>query len=431
MTGNAGDGGKAGAGKAGAGKAGAALYDFDEILDRRGTNCIKWDGAAARGLPPGLLPLWVADMDFRTAPEIIGALLKTAEHGVFGYSDTGPEYFRPIGAWYERRFGCRLDPSWLVKAPGVVYALNLVIRAFTEEGDAVLIQSPVYHPFHSSVTANRRVLVDSRLVNEGGAYSVDFGDFERKIEENSVRLFILCSPHNPVGRVWTPGELKTMGEICLRHGCLVAADEIHADFVWGGGRHRVFTEIDPAFEKITALLTAPSKTFNLAGLHVSNVFIPDPALRAKYTAEADRSGMSQLSIMGLNAGREAYASGEPWFEALKAYLEKNRAFVRDFFRERLPELVLSELQGTYLVWADFSALKIPPGELGRLIVRRAGLWLSDGRSFGEAGSGFQRINIAAPKKIVQEALERLESLIIELRSESWEDLLRKSGEGKG
>jgi cystathionine beta-lyase len=385
-------------------------YNFDEAADRTGTWSIKCDGAAARGYPSGLIPMWVADMDFRTADEVVDALVKVARHGIFGYSDTGPEYFAPIGSWFERRFGARLEPEWLVKAPGVVYAISTAVRAFTEVNDAVIIQTPVYHPFYSCVKVNRRRLVESPLIHQGGRWTIDFADFERKIESEKAKLFILCSPHNPVGRVWTGDELKTMGEICLRHKCLVASDEIHCDFVWGGSKHRVFSSVDPAFEKNTVLMTAPSKTFNLAGLHVSSVFIPDPALRKRYKEAADRTGLSQLSIMGLAAGYAAYKYGEVWFEELKAYLEKSIFFAKGFFQRRVPKAVLSELEGTYLLFADFSALGVPHEELSKMIVHKAGLWLSDGLSFGSGGRGFQRINIATPLKTVEAALERLASL---------------------
>jgi cystathionine beta-lyase len=389
-------------------------YNFDLIVERRGTNCIKYDGAKARGYPDDLLPLWVADMDFRTADEVIEALVRAARHGIFGYSDTDGEYFKPIGEWFQRRLGCRLEPEWLVKTPGVVYALNTAIRALSKENDAVLIQTPVYHPFHSSVTANKRRLVDNTLVYRDGSYSIDLEDFERKLVSEKCALFILCSPHNPVGRVWREDELRAMGDVCLRHKCLVIADEIHQDFVWGGRTHHVFLSLDPSYEKNTVLLTAPSKTFNLAGLHNSNIFIPDKALRRKFQDEIDRSGISQLSIMGIEASVAAYRHGERWFEELKAYMEQNIAYVREFFRNNLKKLHLVELQGTYLAWADFSSLNIPHDELKRMIIHKAKLWLSDGLSFGEAGRDFQRINIAAPRKIVHEALERLASLVKDL-----------------
>ncbi|MDR2404880.1 MAG: pyridoxal phosphate-dependent aminotransferase [Deltaproteobacteria bacterium] len=386
-------------------------YNFDEIVERNGTNCIKYDWRAKKGLSSDVIPLWVADMDFRTADEIIESLVKTARHGIFGYSDTDESYFTPIGEWFKRRFQATLKPEWLVKAPGVVYAINTAIRAYSEENDPVLIQSPVYHPFHSSVTVNKRRLVDNTLIYKDGKYTIDLNDFEDKIVKEKIGLFILCSPHNPVGRVWTREELTAMGEICLRHNCLVLADEIHQDFVWGGREHHVFTELDPRFQEIAVVMTAPSKTFNLAGLNTSNIFIPNESLRKKFTKEVERTGVSQLSIMGLNASIAAYSHGYEWFDQLKDYLEKSILYIESFFKNNLQELHLVKLEGTYLMWADFSRLNIKHEDLVKRLASDAKLWLSDGLGFGESGRDFQRINIAAPLKTVSSALERLAAFV--------------------
>ncbi|MDR2339506.1 MAG: pyridoxal phosphate-dependent aminotransferase [Deltaproteobacteria bacterium] len=388
-----------------------AKFDFDELIPRKGTNCIKYDWAKERGFPDDVLPMWVADMDFRTAGEIIEALEKSARYGIFGYTEVGPSYFDPIGDWFQRRFGYQLRPDWMLKTPGVVFALNMCVRAYTREGDNVLIQSPVYHPFHSSVTENGRKILDNTLIYKDGAYSVDLADFERKIVDGKVGLFLLCSPHNPVARVWTEEELSAMGAICLKHGCVVAADEIHCDFVWGERNHRLFPSVGHAFERNAVLLTAPSKTFNLAGLNTSNVFIPDPSLRQRFRDEVSRTGVSQLQVMGLVACEAAYRHGEPWFDALKGYLEGNIAYVESFFRERLAPLSLAETQGTYLMWADFSGLKLPHKTLSKLLSQKARLWLSDGLTFGEAGKEFRRINVATPRKNVEEAMGRLAGML--------------------
>jgi len=386
-------------------------FDFDTIYDRRNTGSLKYDLAPKYGLPEDVLPMWVADMDFRSPECVVEAIIERARHGIFGYSEAPRGYFEALEKWYKERHGWQIQPSWLVKASGVVYALAQAVRALTEEGDAVLIQEPVYYPFRHVVEQNGRRPVVSELVNDNGAYRVDFDDFERKIRENDVRLFILCSPHNPVGRVWTREELERMGDICLKYDVKVASDEIHADFVYPGYKHTVFAAVKPEFEQNSVILTAPTKTFNLAGLHISNIFIPNPVLREKYQKETAKSGMSQLGIMGMVACKAAYEGGGAWLDALMEYLTGNLAFMRDFLRARLPELKLVEPEGTYLVWVDFRALGMSAEELERFIKHEARLWLDGGTMFGAAGAGFQRFNIACPRAVLQEAMERLEKAV--------------------
>ncbi|HOA55069.1 MAG: MalY/PatB family protein [Acetivibrionales bacterium] len=383
-------------------------YSFDKIIDRRGTDSLKYDLAAKRGMPEDIIPLWVADMDFPAPPEVLEALVEKSRHGIFGYSDTiGDDYFNALADWYASRFNWHLSPKWLVKTPGVVFAICTAIRALTEEGDAVLIQEPVYYPFAGSVRANNRNLVVNELVYRDGRYYIDFDDFEDKIARNRVRLFILCSPHNPVGRVWSEEELAAMGEICLKYGVKVVADEIHADFVYPGYRHHVFETIRPEFADMTITCTAPTKTFNLAGLQISNVFISNTELRKKFKQELEKTGYSQPNIMGLVACKAAYRYGAQWLEDLNSYLVSNLALVRDFLAQELPSVRLVEPEGTYLLWLDFRALDLPDKELNDLIVQKAGLWLNAGPMFGAGGEGFQRINIGCPAATLQKALERL------------------------
>ncbi|MDI9500688.1 MAG: MalY/PatB family protein [Bacillota bacterium] len=383
-------------------------YSFDKIIDRRGTDSLKYDLAAKRGMPEDIIPLWVADMDFPAPPEVLEALVEKSRHGIFGYSDTiGDDYFNALADWYASRFNWHLSPKWLVKTPGVVFAICTAIRALMEEGDAVLIQEPVYYPFAGSVRANNRNLVVNELVYRDGRYYIDFDDFEDKIARNRVRLFILCSPHNPVGRVWSEEELAAMGEICLKYGVKVVADEIHADFVYPGYRHHVFETIRPEFADMTITCTAPTKTFNLAGLQISNVFISNTELRKKFKQELEKTGYSQPNIMGLVACKAAYRYGAQWLEDLKSYLVSNLALVRDFLAQELPSVRLVEPEGTYLLWLDFRALNLPDKELNDLIVQKAGLWLNAGPMFGAGGEGFQRINIGCPAATLQKALERL------------------------
>lgn len=381
-------------------------YSFDEIVDRRNTDSIKY--AAWQGNAGDLLPLWVADMDFKAPQEVIEALKARCEHGIFGYSDVGSEdYFTPLHDWYLARFGWETAQEQLVKTPGVVFAIHMAIKALTKKGDAVLIQQPVYYPFMSAIKDTGRTMAVSPLKYADGRYTMDFENFENTIIQNKVKLFILCSPHNPVGRVWTKAELSTMGDICLKHGVYVISDEIHADFVYSGYQHTVFASIKPEFAEMSVICTAPSKTFNLAGLQVSNIFIPNAEIRQKFERKQRQTGYGEPNLMGLAACKAAYLCGGPWLDALKVYLADNLSFVRAFLAERLPEIKLVEPEGTYLIWLDFSALGLTPGQLGALITEKAQLWLDDGTIFGGGGEGFQRINIACPRQILSQAMERL------------------------
>lgn len=383
-------------------------YDFDKIIDRRNTESLKFDSAAKRGVPQDALPLWVADMDFPAPEAVTRALTERAEHGIFGYSEPDDSYFDALCRWFSVRHGWECGREKFVLAYGVVAAICALIQTVTQPGDAVIVCQPVYYPFSSAVTDNGRKLIVSELVNDGGVYRTDFDDFERKIRENGVKAFILCSPHNPVGRVWTKDELRRMGEICLRHGVFVISDEIHADFVYGDHHHTVFPTVDPAFEAHCAVCTAPSKTFNLAGLHNANIYVPDDGVRRALLAQFDRWGFSQSNVMGIVGCRAAYREGGDWLDALLNYLQGNIALVREFLHERLPEIALIEPQGTYLLWLDFTRLGLSDRELRSLIRDRAKLWLDDGYIFGAGGSGFQRINVACPRSTLQEALTRLE-----------------------
>lgn len=386
-------------------------HNFDEIVDRKNTNSIKYDFAAERGKPEGVLPLWVADMDFRTPEVVREALAESADHGIFGYSDTKEDYFNAIYNWYKTRFDWEIDQSWLVKTPGVVYAIALAIRAFTQEGDSVIIQQPVYYPFSTTVTSNKRKLVNNSLVYEDGKYHIDFEDFEEKIKENKVKMFILCSPHNPVGRVWTQEELIRMGDICLKYGVIVISDEIHGDFVFNGNKHSVFTSLRPEYLGNTVICTAPSKTFNLAGLQTSNIFIANPELKEKFEEEIQVSGHSHINTMGLVACQTAYEHGGQWVDDLNKYLEGNLDLIRSFLLERLPEVRLVEPEGTYLIWLDFNQLGLSERELDDLITNKAKLWLNSGAIFGRDGAGFQRVNIACPRATIKKMLLQLEKAI--------------------
>ena len=386
-------------------------YNFDEIIDRRNTDCLKYDFAAERGKPADVLPLWVADMDFRTAPGIIERAVSDAAFGIYGYTESREDYFRAVAGWYREYFGWNVERSWLVKTPGIVFAIGVAIQALTEPGDGVMIQQPVYYPFGEVIRDSGRKLVNNELVLRDGHYEIDFEDFERKIAQEQVKLFVLCSPHNPVGRVWTPDELRKTGEICLRHGVKVVSDEIHSDFVYEGKRHYVFPTVDVAFQDICIVCTAPSKTFNLAGLQVSNIFIPNQQIRRAFRRQMSAVGYSQVNMIGLHACQAAYETGREWLEELKVYLKGNLDYVRDYLAEQLPEVRLIEPEGTYLIWLDFRALGLSEERLERLIVREAKLWLDSGAIFGAAGEGFERVNIACPRAVLREALLRLRGAV--------------------
>jgi cystathionine beta-lyase len=386
-------------------------YNFDEVINRKGTNSIKYDFAVERGKPVDVLPLWVADMDFRTPPAVIDALVKVSQHGIFGYSESKHDYFQAVSNWFKTRFDWETDSTWLVKTPGVVYAIATAIRALTNQGEAVIIQQPVYYPFSSTILTNKRKLINNALVYINGSYYIDFEDFEQKIIEHNVKLFILCSPHNPIGRVWTKDELIRLGDICVRHGVIVISDEIHADFTYEGSQHFVFGKLKPEFLNNTIICTAPSKTFNLAGLQVSNIFIANKSIRNIFQKEMYSAGYSQLNTMGLVACQAVYEHGAEWLDELKIYLAGNLQFIRGFLSERLPQIKLIEPQGTYLIWLDFQELKLSDEQLEDLIVNRAKLWLDAGTMFGSEGSGFQRINIACPRSILEQALNQLEQAI--------------------
>ncbi|WIW70985.1 MalY/PatB family protein [Anaerosinus gibii] len=387
------------------------MMNFDTMINRRNTNSLKYDFALENGKPADVLPLWVADMDFRVPNKVIDALINSSKHGILGYSDTKQEYIHTLKQWFFKTLNWHIKDEWLVKTPGVVFALSIAIQSFTKEEDAVLIQRPVYYPFSRLIHKNHRKLVNSPLIYKNDKYQIDFVDFEQKIIENNVKLFILCSPHNPVGRVWTKEELTKIGDICLKYQVIVIADEIHSAFTYPGHQHIVFASLSPEINAITITCTAPSKTFNLAGLQVSNIFIANENLRKQFIDTIDRNGYSHLNTLGIVACQAAYTYGEEWLKSLKQYLIHNLNFVREFLKEHLPEIKLVEPEGTYLLWLDFSALQLSDEALEDLITHKAKLWLDAGVMFGIEGKQFQRINIACPQQTLEKALLQLKSAI--------------------
>ena len=382
-------------------------YNFNKITDRHNTNACKLDLAVIRGKPADVLSLWVADMDFPTSPAILEALHKKIDHGIFGYSCMDEAFHTALANWMKNEHNFTFDRRELVTTPGVVFAIACAIKAFSKEGEAVLIQTPVYYPFKNMIEANNRRTITSSLFEKDGKWQINFEDFEKKIIENDVKLFILCSPHNPVSRVWTRDELSRLADICLKHKVIVFADEIHNDFVYSPNLHTIFSTLSPEVAENSVVSMSPSKTFNLAGLQFSTNFIKNPALRAKFKAEREKTGYDEPSLMGLVAARAAYENGKPWLEELKKHLLSNIDFVRDYLKDKLPLVRLIEPEGTFLLWLDFSAYGIPDAELDDLIVNKAKVWLDRGTMFGPEGDKYQRINIATPQPLLKEAIDRI------------------------
>lgn len=385
--------------------------NFDEIVDRKNTGCLKYDFAVRRGKPEDVLPLWVADMDFKVSSYIEDALMERVRHGIFGYSESDEVYFEAVAGWMEKHKNWKIRPEWMIKTPGVVFALAMAVKAYTEPGDAVLIQQPVYYPFSEVIRDNGRKIVSNDLVFTGqGTYEIDFDDFEAQIIQHHVKLFLLCSPHNPVGRVWTREELTRVGEICLKHHVIVVSDEIHHDFIFEG-RHEVFASLGEAFRENCVVCTSASKTFNLACMLVSNIFIPNADLRRRFQKQVDATGISQLNALGLIATQTAYTQGEEWYQAAMQYIGANHRFVEDYVNKNMPGVKVIHAQGTYLVWLDFGGTGIDAEELDHRIIYDAKLWLDSGKIFGKSGEGFQRINVACPRKVLETALERLRNIL--------------------
>ena len=385
--------------------------NFDEIIERKGTDCLKYDFAKRRGLPEDVLPLWIADMDFRTSSYVEDALIDRTKHGIFGYSEVKEDYFRVVAGWMNRHHNWNVEPGWLIKTPGVVFALAMAVKAYTEVGDCVLIQQPVYYPFSEVIEDNERVIVSNDLyLGTDNRYHIDFEDFEKKIVEHHIKLFLLCNPHNPSGRVFTKEELTKLGDICLKHGVIVVSDEIHNDFVFKG-EHTVFASVKKEYEDISIICTSPSKTFNLASMLISNIFIPNKKLKSKFRHEVDAAGISQLGVLGLEAAKAAYEKGDEWYEKMMAYVRENIEYVKKYVEEHMPGVKVIDGEGTYLVWLDFRATGIEAEELDHRIIYDAKLWLDSGKIFGETGLGLQRINVATPRKIVTECLERIRKIL--------------------
>lgn len=382
-------------------------YDFDTVTDRKNTNAIKYDLAKKRGKPEDAVSLWVADMDFPTAPCIQKAVAEKAAHGIWGYSRPDNRYYDALKKWYKERHNFEVQNEWVVNTPGVCFALAAAIKAFTKEGESVLIQKPVYYPFFNIINSLQRKVVNSSLILKNNHYEIDFDDFERKIVQENVKMFILCSPHNPGGRVWTKQELQKISEICLAHNVLVVSDEIHSDITFGSNVHTVYGSLSEQALKNSIICTAPSKSFNLAGLQFSNIFIADEKLKKAFSEELDKTGYDEPSVFGIVAATAAYSEGADWFDSVKSYIWENILFAKKYIEENAPQIKVLVPEGTYLLWLDFSKTGLSDSEINDRVLNKAKVWLDSGSMFGKEGEKFQRINCATPRIILEDALKRI------------------------
>ena len=389
-------------------------YDFDKVIDRRGTNCSKWDADPNKTIPGveypvdrDILPVWVADMDFEVAPEITEALAERVRHGIFGYTKVPDACYDAIIAWQERRHGWRIKREWITFTPGAVSAAHMAMQAYCQVGDNAIIQPPVYYPFYRTVHNNGGLLSCSCLRRSGSRYEMDLDDFERRAAEARTTIFILCSPHNPVGRVWSREDLERLGDICARNGVRVFADELHCDILMPGYKHHPFGNVDAVCRENSMTVIAPSKTFNLAGLQATILITPDPRMRLLYENVLARNSIPRPNLFAITGLEAAYKHGERWLDELLVYIEGNYDFLVNDLQERLPQVRVMPLEGTFLAWMDFNALEPDPYLLQKRMLTEANVWLDEGWVFGPEGNGFERIVLACPRSILKEALDRI------------------------
>ncbi|NMP21730.1 MalY/PatB family protein [Sulfobacillus harzensis] len=391
-------------------------YNFDEIIDRRGTDSVKWSKKHLREYfgDEDVLPLWIADMDFRVAQPIVEALTTRAQHGVFGYGYKSDEFLQAAVNWQRRRNGWEIAKEWILFTPGVIPALNVIVETFSRPGDSVIIQCPVYYPFANIITDSGRRVADNPLIHTDGKYEMNFADLERLARDSRTKLMFLCSPHNPVGRVWTAEELQRVGEICGQNDVLVVSDEIHSDLIYPPHRHIPFGKIAEDCQANAIVCTSPSKTFNLAGLHISDIIVPNDKVRTELAHRLTAVDGDPGSF-GSVAQIAAYNGGEEWLAQLISYLEENLDFIEGFLKERMPRVTMTRPQATYLAWLDFSDYGLTERELQQLMRRKAKVALDDGYIFGAGGEPFQRINFACPRSTLREALERIQNALEDIR----------------
>ena len=386
-------------------------YNFDEIIDRRGTMATKVE-KMPEGSAKDALPLWVADMDFPCAEPILKALHERIDKRIFGYTlYNTDECMNAVLGWFKKRYGWEEKAENLFFCPGIVSAYAVLVNLLTKEGDGIVLQRPVYYPFTIKAEKNGRVIVDNPLIYENGTYRIDYEDLDQKMADPANKVLVFCSPHNPAGRVWTEEELRKVVDICKKHDKWIICDEIHCDLIRKGVTFHPILKAAPDYADRIVVCTAPSKTFNLAGLQISNIFIPNEKLRKAFQTEIDKTGYDEPNALGIVACEAAYRAGEDWLDQLRAYLLKNLNFLRNFLQEKIPQIHLVEPEGTYLVWLDCSELGITGKGLDQFIVDKAGLWLDGGSMFGPSGAAFQRVNIACPRATLELALNKLKAAV--------------------
>ncbi len=386
---------------------------FDECIDRKNTDSLKWDFCRQRFGKDDILPMWVADMDFKSPSPITEAIIRRAAHGVFGYTESSEKLSNALNGWMKKRHSWQIDNKWIVYSPGVVTSVNTAILAYTNHGDKVLMQTPIYYPFYSSINDNERQLVVNSLKNNDGYYEIDFADLEKKLADN-VRIMIFCSPHNPIGRVWKLQELEEVLKLCRKYDVILVSDEIHSDLVFKGHKHIPISSVTEEAYKKCITLVSPTKTFNIAGLSVSAAIIPDIILRREFRNTLNKNGAGMLNIFGLAAAEAAYTGCETWLDELLEYLENNLDTLVEYFQKNIPQVKVIRPEATYLAWLDCNDLPVPPEKLKEFFVHEAGVGLNDGVTFGEEGAGCQKLNFACPRVLLVDGLERIKKAVLEL-----------------
>lgn len=387
-------------------------YNFNEKIDRSKNHSAKWEEMEMKFGRKDLIPMWVADMDIKTAPEIVEAMKEKVEQEIFGYVYRPTSYYESAAKWIEKRFGYTISPNSLIHSPGVVPSMSILVKMLTKPNDKILIQTPVYPPFASSVKDNGRILVENKLIkDERGYYTVDFKDLEEKLSSGEISLFILCSPHNPVGRVWTKAELKKMGDLCVKYNVRIIADEIWRDLIMPGHKHTPLGSVSKEIENITITLFSPTKTFNLAGLQASFVTFPRDEERKTFDNILGQMDVKRNNPFSLVAFQAAYEKCEDWLEELIEHINGNFDYVIDFIEKRLPNIKVYKPEGTYLMWLDFNNIGIPQEKIQDFLINEAKVAMNEGGSFGENGKGFARLNVACPRYMVEETMERIEKAI--------------------
>ncbi|MES1051989.1 pyridoxal phosphate-dependent aminotransferase [Bacillus thuringiensis] len=381
-------------------------FDYNQHIDRFDTASYKWDQSKSLFETEDVLPMWVADMDFTSPPAVVNALINRATHGVYGYTIIPDSYYSSIIDWLKRRHGSMVQKEWITHSPGVVTALSILVSCLTKPGDKVMIQSPVYHPFYDVVLQQNRELVTNNLILEDGRYTMDLKDLENKID-SSVKVMLLCNPHNPVGRVWDEQELERLGALCAKHNIIVISDEIHCDLIYKGNKHVPFSSISEKMKSTSITCISTSKTFNLAGLKTCNLIIQNPHIKELYEKKLKMLSLHSESFFGITAVEVAYTHGEEWLNQLLIYLEGNLNFLLDYFKQHINEVKVIKPEGTYLVWLDFRGLRMNKENIEKWMYQKAKLALNEGSMFGENGKGFLRMNIACPRATLEEGLSRI------------------------